>query len=106
MNKFSIKVIMFAIRIGDEEISYPQMIQKLTPVINIIKVIEETSSAFFVFKVLINWGRKAAVVKIAAKYPKNSIFKEFIIYISHLKRLLDLPSQKNTRAHHWKNTYK
>ena len=78
-------------RIGDEEISYPYIIQEPTPEINIIRVIKETSSAFFVFKVLINWGRKAAVVKIAAKYPKSSIFTEFIIYISQLKSLVDLP---------------
>ena len=82
---------MFAIRIGDEEILNPYKIQKHTPQINIINVIKETSSAFFVFKVLINWGRKAAVVKIAAKYPKNSIFKEFIIYSSLLEKLEDLP---------------
>ena len=41
---------------------------------NIIKVVNETSSAFFVFNVLINWGKNAAVVKIAAKYPNISIF--------------------------------
>ena len=41
---------------------------------NIIKVVKETSSAFFVFRVFINWGRNAAVVKIAAKYPNTSIF--------------------------------
>ena len=41
---------------------------------NIIKVVKETSSAFFVFKVLINWGRNAAVVKIAARYPNMSTF--------------------------------
>ena len=100
------KVIIFAIKIGDEDILYPQIIQDTTPEINIINVIKETSSAFFVFKVLINCGRKAAVVKIAAKYPKNSIFKEFIIYTSHLKKQLDLPFQRNIRAHHWKNTYR
>ena len=83
---------MFAIRIGDEEILYPYIIQEPTPQINIIKVNKETSSAFFVFKVLINWGRKAAVVKIAAKYPKNSMLIEFIIYIFQLKRLRGLPS--------------
>ena len=97
---------MFAITIGDEDILYPQIIQETTPQINIIKVIRETSSAFFVFKVLINCGRKAAVVKIAAKYPKNSIFKEYIIHIFQLKNLLDLPSQKNNQAQHWKSTYK
>ena len=42
--------------------------------INIIKVVKETSSAFFVFKVFISWGRNAAVVKIAAKYPNISTF--------------------------------
>ena len=42
--------------------------------INIINVVKETSSAFFVFKVFINWGRNAAVVKIAAKYPNISTF--------------------------------
>ena len=41
---------------------------------NIIKVVKETSSAFFVFKVFINWGRNAAVVKIAAEYPNISTF--------------------------------
>ena len=41
---------------------------------NIIKVVRETSSAFFVFRVFINWGRNAAVVKIAAKYPNMSTF--------------------------------
>ena len=35
---------------------------------------DSTSSAFFVFKVLINWGRNAAVVKTAAIYPNISIF--------------------------------
>ena len=43
---------------------------------NIIKVIKETSSAFFVFRVFINWGRNAAVVKIAARYPYMSTFKK------------------------------
>ena len=41
---------------------------------NIIKVVKETSSAFFVFRVFINWGRNAAVVKIAAIYPNISTF--------------------------------
>ena len=41
---------------------------------NIINVVNETSSAFFVFRVFINWGRNAAVVKIAAKYPNISTF--------------------------------
>ena len=41
---------------------------------NIIKVVKETSSAFFVFSVFINWGRNAAVVKIAARYPNMSTF--------------------------------
>ena len=41
---------------------------------NIIKVVKETSSAFFVFRVFINWGRNAAVVKIAARYPNMSTF--------------------------------
>ena len=41
---------------------------------NIIKVVKETSSAFFVLRVFINWGRNAAVVKIAAKYPNMSTF--------------------------------
>jgi len=67
------------------------MTQEPTPQINIIKVIEDTSSAFFVFKVLINWGRNAAVVKVAAKYPKNSISTESIIYIYQLEKLRDLP---------------
>ena len=50
------------------------MIQDKTPIINIIKVIKDTSSALFVIKVFINWGKNAAVVNIAAKYPKNSMF--------------------------------
>ena len=41
---------------------------------NIIKVVKETSSAFLVFRVFINWGRNATVVKIAAKYPNISMF--------------------------------
>ena len=41
---------------------------------NIIKVVKETSSAFFVFRVFINCGRNAAVVKTAAIYPNISIF--------------------------------
>ena len=76
--------MLFAIKIGNEEILYPQIIQDPTPQINIIKVIIETSSAFFVFKVFINCGRKEAVVKIAATYPKDSTLKEFIVYISQL----------------------
>ena len=60
---------MFAIRIGNDDIEYPYIIQDATPQINIIKVTKETSSAFLVFNVLINWGKKAVVVKIAAKYP-------------------------------------
>ena len=76
------------------------MIQDPTPQINIIKVIKETSSAFLVFKVLISWGKKAAVVKTAAKYPKNSIFMKYIIYISPIKKLKDYSYQENIRAHH------
>ena len=41
---------------------------------NIIKVVNETSSALIVFRVFINWGRNAAVVKIAAIYPNMSTF--------------------------------
>ena len=41
---------------------------------NIIKVVKETSSAFFVFMVFINWGRNATVVKKAARYPNMSTF--------------------------------
>ena len=41
---------------------------------NIIKVVKDTSSAFFVLRVFINWGRNAAVVKIAARYPNMSTF--------------------------------
>ena len=51
-----------------------EIIQDKTPIINIINVVKETSSAFFVFKVFLNWGRNAAVVKIAAKYPNISTF--------------------------------
>ena len=76
---------------GNDDIAYPYKIQNPTPQINIIKVTNETSLAFLVFNVLMSWGKKAAVVKIAAKYPKNSIFKEFIIYISHIKKPRDLP---------------
>ena len=76
---------------GNDDIAYPYKIQNPTPQINIIKVIKETSSAFFVFKVLISWGKNAAVVKIAAKYPKNSIFNECIIYISQIKKTKDHP---------------
>ena len=54
INKFKIRVIIFANKIGAEEILYPQIIQKPTPQINIIRVIKETSSAFLVFNVLIN----------------------------------------------------
>ena len=45
---------MFAIRIGNDDIEYPYIIQDATPQINIIKVTKETSSAFLVFNVLIN----------------------------------------------------
>ena len=48
---------------------------------NIIKVVKETSSAFFVFRVFINWGRNAAVVKIAARYPKMSSFIKGLKFI-------------------------
>ena len=41
---------------------------------NITKVVKETSSAFFVFRVFINCGRNEAVVKTAARYPNMSIF--------------------------------
>ena len=73
---------------------------------NIIKVVSETSSAFLVFKVLINWGRNAAVVNIAAKYPKNSIFIYSIIYNFQIKSLVDLSFLMNNQEHHWKNIYK
>ena len=52
---------------------------------NIIKVVKETSSAFFVFKVLINWGRNAAVVKIAARYPNMSTFIKWFKNYSLIK---------------------
>ncbi len=71
MRKFKIKVIIFAIKIGVDEILYPQIIHDKTPIKNIINVIRETSSAFFVLRVLINCGKKANVVSTAAKYPKN-----------------------------------
>ena len=58
---------MFAIKIGFDDIWIPYIIQDATPVKNIIKVVKETSSAFLVFNVFINWGIKARVVKIAAK---------------------------------------
>ena len=83
--------MILAIKIGKDDILYPYTIQHPTPHINIIKVAKETSSAFFVFNVLMSWGKNAAVVKIAAKYPKNSTYIEFIIYIFLLKKLLDLP---------------
>ena len=54
MKKFNIKVIIFAIRIGKDDILYPYIIQETTPQINIIKVTKETSSAFFVLKVLMS----------------------------------------------------
>ena len=86
-----VTLIMFICGVGSW-IIYGYKISSLPILIaNIIKVTKETSSAFFVFNVLINCGRKAAVVKIAAMYPKNSIFKEFIIYISQIKTLRDLP---------------
>ena len=52
---------------------------------NIIKVVKETSSAFFVFIVFINWGRNAAVVKIAAKYPNMSTFIKYFKNYSLIK---------------------
>ncbi len=97
---------MFAITTGNDDIANPYTIQDPTPQINIIKVTKETSSAFLVFIVLISWGKNAAVVRIAAKYPKNSIYKEFIIYISQIKKLMDPPFLKNNLGHNWKNTYK
>ena len=59
---------------------------------NIIKVVKETSSAFFVFRVFINWGRKAAVVKIAARYPNMSTF------IKGLKTYSLIKSDKNLKG--------
>ena len=81
---------MFAVMIGIDNILYPYIIQEHNPQINIIKVKSETSSAFWVFKVLINCGKKAAVVKIAAKKPKNSTFIEFMFYKSYLEIPKDL----------------
>ena len=52
---------------------------------NIIRVVKETSSAFFVFRVFINWGRNAAVVKIAAKYPNISTFIKILENYSLVK---------------------
>ena len=59
---------------------------------NIIKVVKETSSAFFVFRVFINWGRNAPVVKIAARYPKMSTF------IKGLKNYSLIKSDKNPKG--------
>ena len=59
---------------------------------NIIKVVKETSSAFFVFRVFINCGRNAAVVKIAARYPNMSTF------INSLKIILYIKSDKNPKG--------
>ena len=68
------------------------MIQDRTPIINITKVVKETSSAFFVFNVFINWGRNAAVVKIAAKYPNISTF------IKYFKNYSLIKSDKNPKG--------
>ena len=59
---------------------------------NIIKVVKETSSAFFVFRVFINWGRNAAVVKIAARYPNMSTF------IKSFKNYSLIKSDKNPKG--------
>ena len=60
---------------------------------NIINVIKETSSAFLVFRVFINWGRNAAVVKIAAKYPNMSTFIK-----GFSKTIIYIKSDKNPRG--------
>ena len=45
----------------------------MSPVINRINIINETSSADFVFHVLYSCGKKAIVVSRAAKKPNKSI---------------------------------
>ena len=87
MSAFKINVIILAISIGVDEILYPYIIQDITPVKNIINVIRETSSAFFVLRVFISCGRKASVVNMAAKYPKNSTLKVNITRCIDLKNL-------------------
>ena len=54
IKRLSTKVIIFAIKIGIDEIFSPYTIQAATPVRNKINVVSETSSAFFVLKVLIS----------------------------------------------------
>ena len=76
---------------------------------NIIKVVKETSSAFFVFKVFINWGKNAAVVKIAAKYPKMSTFIKVFkttLKLSQIKIPWDPSCLMNIQAHHSKRIYR
>ena len=51
----------------------PYIIQQIRPVINRINIINETSSADFVFHVLYNWGKNDMVVSKAAKKPNKSI---------------------------------
>ena len=48
----------------------------------------QAKAALLSGSVIILWG---LLSEIAAMYPKNSIFKEFIIYISQIKTLRDLP---------------
>ena len=50
-------------------------------------MIKETSSAFFDLRVFISCGKKANVVNIAAKYPKNSILRVNIVKYIYLKNL-------------------
>ena len=49
------------------------MIQKPTPIINVISMKREISSADLVLMIFISCGRNAAVVNIAAKYPNIEV---------------------------------
>ena len=70
---------MFAIITGNECVSHPYIIQRKTPLIKRISIVEETSPADFSLQVFINCGKNAKVVKPAAINPKVSGWLRFSI---------------------------
>lgn len=73
---FMIMLRKFAIITGGDFMRIPYTSQHVTPAINIINIPIEMSFVCFVFIILINWGTKQLVVRVAAIYP--NIFTIFI----------------------------
>jgi hypothetical protein len=74
ISRLKIKVRKLAIITGQDWMKIPYNNHKNTPVQKVNNITNETSAADFVFQVFTTCGKKAIVVKVAARNPKKSIF--------------------------------